>query len=66
MGLLCLSHCCSDLFLRALLISIGFFEEHLRHLLWVAYLSGTALSKTPTHKFLSHKKVAAPRDVTVV
>jgi len=56
-GLLCLSHCCSDLVLRALLISIGCFEEHLRHLLLLAYLSGAALSKTPTHKFLSHKKL---------
>lgn len=66
MGLLCLSHCCSDLVLRALLISIGCFEEHLRHLLLLAYLSGAALSKTPTHKFLSHKKVTTLRDVTVV
>lgn len=57
MGLLCLSSCCSDLVLRALLLSMGCFEEHLRHLLWVAYLSGTVLSKTPTHRFLVPKKV---------
>jgi len=57
-GLICLSSCCScNPALRALLVSIGCFEENLRHLLWVAYVSGEGLFKKPTHRFMSPKKV---------
>lgn len=57
LALLLLGHSTSCAPVAAALVLLGCFEDHIRHWIWLLYLSGNAAIATPSYKYLAQKRV---------
>ena len=58
-GLVLLGYGTSSTVLAVVLVVLGVFDDHIRHWLWLMYLSSHAISNKPTYKYLSQGKVSS-------
>jgi hypothetical protein len=57
LGLVLLGNGTSCVPLAVVLVLLGCFEEHIRHWLWMFYLTSNAITTKPTYKYLANGRV---------